>query len=585
MGKRMKILTALGLALIIAAGVLYGIFFGTQPADETENDQQLPGTLSALSADEANQTQILLAQDGIEIDGSGASAAGTTVLISQAGTYAVSGTLENGQIDVAAGNEDEVVLVLNGVTLSNEEEAAIYVESAGQTQLILEAGTVNRFESGTQTDFSAIKDSADNNATGAAVYAKDDLSISGTGSLQVYGYINNGVHSADNLLIDSGTFEVTAVNNAIKGKDSVTITDGDFTICSGGDGIKSDDTTGEGYGVISISGGKFSIESSSDGVQAETALSISGGEFSVVSGGSSSASYSSYDRGWGDSDANWDMEDEAAVSTKGIKSGGELNISGGSFTVDSCDDAFHSNGSILISGGNYEIASGDDGMHADTELVIKSGDIQITQSYEGIEGNQIQISGGDISVVSYDDGMNAYGGQNNRGWGGSAKTTEETPELVIKGGTISVDADGDGLDSNGTLCVEGGTVVVNGPSDGGNGAIDSGSENGGDCIVNGGIVLAVGSSGMAETFSGNSEQYSFCCNLTDSFTDGDDLTISDEQGNILFQHTIVKSGSSVVFSSPDLVSGETYVLTVGGQTTEIKLESVSTTSGQASHWR
>jgi len=151
----------------------------------------------------------------------------------------------------------------------------------------------------------------------------------------------------------------------------------------------------------------------------------------------------------------------------------------------------------------------------------------------------------------------------------STDSDTEMPNLYITGGSIYMDADGDGLDSNGNIYIEGGTVIVDGPTISANGAIDSGSENGGECIVNGGTVIAVGASGMAEA----------CMYNTSTFEAGTVITISDSSGNVLFEHTTAKSGSSIVFSCPDLTVGETYTIAVGEDTGEITLESVSTTYG------
>ncbi|MCM1189734.1 MAG: carbohydrate-binding domain-containing protein [bacterium] len=584
--KRMQLLAFIGLSVIVlSAAVLYGVRYGTQPVagpgTEAEQDSVSGRENIPVSAStEEEKVRILLEQNGSSASGEGVQISGNTVSIRQGGTYVISGTLEDGQIYVDVGSDEEVFLIFSGVDIRNASEAAVYVENAGHTIIVLEEGTENLLQSGEEVDFRAVEDGADDNASGAALYARDDLSVSGTCSLHVYGYINNGIHTTNRLLIESGTIFVEARNNGIKGKDSVRITGGDFTVFTGGDGIKSDDTTGDGYGTVFISGGTFSIESSSDGIQAETRLEISGGSFKVVSGGGSEDVVFLSERGWGFPDSGWDMSEEAETSAKGFKCGTEMILTGGEITVDSRDDAFHSNGSVLISGGVFWISTGDDGIHADTELTVEDGSICIVKSYEGLEANRILCSGGDITVTASDDGINAYGGKSRWGWGGLGKTTEETPELRITGGNVTIDAKGDGLDSNGNLSVEGGLVIVDGPSDNGNGAIDSGSENGGICTVSGGTVIALGSSGMAETFDNRSEQYSFCHTFDRAFGAGDEITVTDEQGNTLFSHTAVKSGNSVVFSSPELERGKTYVLDAGGQRAEITIDSISTISGR-----
>ena len=746
MKRYRTIMTAAVLALAAAAGQMTGCgtasSSGETAAGETaaEERTESAGTVEEMIAQAGSgQAEITLNGDSASVSGTGASVSGSVVTIAAGGTYSVTGSLEEGQIRVEAGDEDTVVLELNGAEVTNQEEAAIHVENAGQTVILLGDGTVNRIQSGEETGISvgaetagetAGSDAAEGSAgetaadagtetggqetagsadteagepdaadgeetedaSGGAIYARDDLAISGTGTLQVLGYINNGIQTSNDLLIDSGTVEVTAVNNGIKGKDSVTITGGTFAITAGGDGIKSDDTTGEGFGVVSVSGGTFTIDAQGDGIQTETDLDISGGDFTIVTAGGSPEAVQTEETGGdrpgaggmdrpeggagrpggaggrqpaegggapgdgaapadgtapadgaapeggaapgdgtapadaavrepgerpagggrgqggagvrggeggegrpgepggeppageGLSDSGWDMEDEGGTSTKGIKSGTSLTISGGTFYLDTLDDAIHSNGTVAITGGSYEISTGDDGIHGDMELTVEDGNIQILQSYEGLEANQITISGGQISVVSSDDGINASGGPSSRGMGGAAETSSdgaaEMPNIYILGGEINVDAGGDGVDSNGNFYVEGGTLIIDGPSGGGNGSIDVGTENGGVCEITGGTVLAVGSSGMLETFGSGSAQYSFCCVLDTPLEAGGELTISDSEGNVLISRTAKRQVSSVIFSSPDLKDGETYTIGAGEETMKITLNGISTMAGE-----
>lgn len=584
--------TAIVIFLIVVGGVCC-FYFGKSPSAVPTVSKKV---LTIPAADKTKQTIIQLQQNGSTVSGSGASVDENTVCIRQSGTYLINGSIEDGQICVDAGSDDIVILLLKGIEIINSSEEALYVKKAGHVSIQLEDETKNILQSGKKTD--VMKVEVDVTAKGAAVYSCSDLSVTGTGSLEVFGYINNGIHTKKNLLLDKGTITVEACNNGIKGKDSVSIAGGEFSITSGEDGIQSDSTEGKEYGNIFISGGSFSLNSKTDAVQAENALEISGGDFKIVAGeGSANVSYPSEsgmghfgekgrrfgagNRGdFNNEDTDWDMSDESDISRKGLKSGKKLCISGGTFSIDSYDDAFHSNGNISISGGDFSIESGDDGIHADTELNITGGNIKITKSYEGLEGNQITIDAADIEIVSADDGINAYGGQSNRG-GDSGKTTEEMPNLTIVGGTLLVNAEGDGIDSNGNLSIEGGSIVVNGPTGNGNGAIDSGSENGGKCTISGGTILAIGSSGMAETFAEESKQCSFMHNFNSSYAAGSEIIISDSSGVELSHYTAVKEGASVVFSCPDLKQGKTYILSAGGQKEEITLESVSTISGNS----
>ncbi len=264
------------------------------------------------------------------------------------------------------------------------------------------------------------------------------------------------------------------------------------------------------------------------------------------------------------------------TSTKGLKSGSSLMINGGTVTVRSQDDCVHTNGSLTIAGGELTLSTADDALHADNDLTITDGTITVVQSYEGIEGHLITIKGGTIDVTASDDGINAGG----NAYSAADGTGKVLPTLLIEGGSIYVNAAGDGLDSNGDLIVAGGVITVDGPSDSGNGALDSGTENGGCLVVNGGTVLAIGASGMAESFTSDSEQCSFIYNFAGALQAGTEISITDENGKVLFTHTAAKSFNSVVFSSPELTVGSTVTLTAGETSAEIEITGI--TNGNAS---
>lgn len=576
--SRMVLYGGMGVALAAALGL--SVWMGSSPGDRATPAGSGSDPLTSAEAG----TTIVLSPGGSSVTGPGAEVSGSRVTIRQGGDYRLTGSLPEGQIYVEAGSDDTVVLRLAGVEVQNSADAAIHVENAGSTLLWLEEGSENLLQSGTAPAEGVLAAAADENASGGAVYARDDLTIQGEGSLRVLGYLNNGIQTSNVLTVRGGSIAVEAVNNGVKGKDRVAVTGGSLDILAGGDGIKSDDTTGEGYGAVAISGGSFTIRAGGDGIQAETTLEITGGEFDVTTGGGSGDVTFARDNGWGIPDAGWDMETESQTSTKGFKCGTAMTIAGGTFAADCRDDALHSNGDITITAGELTAATGDDGIHADGQLTIRDGKITVTRSYEGLEGNLVMIHGGVVEVTASDDGINAYGGQNQMGggrggWGQGGKTTDTMPELTITGGTVTVNADGDGLDSNGNITVQGGTIIVNGPSGSGNGALDYGTENGGSCTVSGGTVLALGSNGMAESFGQGSTQYSFRHGFTNPFSAGDEIVILDAGGSELFHSTAVKSGASVVFSAPGLTRGGVYTLRAGDQTAEITLDSVSTTSG------
>lgn len=537
---------------------------------------------------------------------------GQTVTITQEGTYQIAGTLDDGALIVESGENAKITLVLGGVSIKNTTGAAIQIGTADDVTIELAEGTTNVLQSGEEVDIATATEGEE--ASGGALQSKVDLKIKGKGSLTVLGYLNNGIHCTKDLKIKSGNISVTALGHGIKGKNSVTVSGGTVTVTSGKDGITSDETENEEKGFVTIEDGEIIITSAGGGVSAETTLTVTGGVISIISGGGSANAQQKTDnmRDWWDFDNS--ASDDDIVSCKGLKAGKALVISGGSITIDAQDDALHTDGDMTISGGECILSTGDDGAHAALSLTVLGGKITVLTSYEGLEANQITLAGGELDITASDDGINANGGSDgfSGGFGGgfggrrsdmnsqsgdmtppdnsnmqtppdgnapsgnpptmpgqdaadsttTDDTTDKQPVLLITGGKITVNADGDGLDSNGDLRVEGGDITINGPSNGGNGALDIGTENGGVGFISGGTLIALGTSSMTENFGSTSTQCAFLVTMN-SFGAGETITITDSQGNVLYTGVTVKSANSVVFSSADLVVGETYTVTIG----------------------
>ena len=570
---------------------------------------------------------------------------GQTVTITQEGTYQIAGTLDDGALIVESSENAKITLVLGGVSIKNTTGAAIQIGTADDVTIELAEGTTNVLQSGEEVDIATATEGEE--ASGGALQSKADLKIKGKGSLNVLGYLNNGIHCTKDLKIKNGNISVTALGHGIKGKKSVTVSGSTVTVTSGKDGITSDETENEEKGFVTIEGGEIIITSAGDGVSAETTLTVTGGVISIISGGGSANAQQKTDnmRGWWDFDNS--ASDDDSASCKGLKAGKALVISGGSITIDAQDDALHTDGDMTISGGECILSTGDDGAHADLSLTVLDGKITVLTSNEGLEANQITLAGGDLDITASDDGINANGGSDGfsggfgggrGGMGGSFggrrndtnnqggdttppdnnnmtppdnsnmqtppdgnapsgnpptmpgqdaadstttdDTTDKQPVLLITGGKITVNADGDGLDSNGNLRVEGGDITINGPSNGGNGAIDIGTENGGAGFISGGTLIALGTSSMAENFGSTSTQCAFLVTMN-SFGAGETITITDSQGNVLYTGVTVKSANSVVFSSPDLTVGETYTVTIGSSSATVTQSStvVGSTNG------
>ena len=506
---------------------------------------------------------ISLEGDSINTEGSGISVDGSTATITAAGTYQISGTLNDGQIRVDASDKDEVEIILDRASITNSTSAPIYILGAKEVKIKLAEGSINTVTDGSNYLFT----DEDSDEPNAAIFSKSDLTIKGSGSLTVNANYNNGIASKDDLDIKNGVITINAVNDGLKGKDSIEIEDATITINAGADGIQSTNDSDAEKGFITIDSGIINITAELDGIQAETNLTVNGGTITLLTGGGSVNSSTSNDN-WGQQRGGPGMDnqtnDETLESMKGLKAGVNLTVAGGTINIDSADDALHSNDSLTIDGGDISIASGDDGMHADTSLVINNGNIVIGKSYEGIESANITINDGNIEITASDDGINVAGGNdgsaiNGRpGQGNFAMSGNYY--LYLNGGYIVIDAGGDGLDSNGSIEMNAGKVIVYGPTNSGNGPTDyMGTFN-----INGGFIVAVGSSGMAQSASDTSTQYSLLYNYESVQSAGTILHIGSQDGENIITLVPTKEYQSILFSSPDLANGVTYNLYSGG---------------------
>jgi hypothetical protein len=508
------------------------------------------------AVDNAEAIAIILNCDSIAAEGDGVTVEDRVVTLTSAGIYSLSGSLTNGQIVVDTEDDDPVQLILNGIQISNESTAPIFVANASETILVLAANSENTISDGATYVFEDPGEDEPN----AAIFSKDSMVITGEGMLTVEGKYNDGIASKDGLIISGGTLIITAVDDGIRGKDYLLIENGSFVINAGGDGLKSDEDEDAEKGYIMIENGVFNISSGGDAVQGETDVLISGGEFSITTAGGSGATIS---------------EDNSA---KGLKAGVSVIVDGGSFDINTADDAVHSNDSMVINDGTFVVATGDDGFHAHTSLTFIGGSVRITESYEGIESAIIEINNGEFWIASSDDGINVAGGNDSSGFGGGPGggpgggqppaggpgqdnfNANSDQSLTINGGYIFVDAHGDGIDINGVASMNDGVLLVNGPTEQMNGAIDVD----GGFTINGGFMVAVGSAGMAETAGNASAQNALLMNFNGTIPAGTLINIQDSSGYSILTFAPTVAYQSVAFSSPELVIGETYTVYYDG---------------------
>lgn len=577
------------IAMLIAISLSTGIFGcqKTSSDSSTSTAKSTANVLSSINISSGESETVGEASTFIElgtnitVKGSGVTVNKNKVTITAAGTYSIKGTLADGQIIVNAGNEDKVYIILNGVKINCSDSAPVYVMNSKKTVISLADNTKNTIASAA---------AASETEPDAAIFSKDDLIFTGTGALSVKADNNMGIISKDDLKIENGNITVESAGDGIKGKDSVVITDGSITVNAGEDGIAANNDTDDTKGYVLIEGGKINITAGQDGIQGETNVLVKTADISINSGGGSKNSSTQADWGqWGqpndgDAAAN-NSSTEETPSAKAVKAGVNIVIEGGTFNIDSSDDAVHSNNNIVISGGTFKISSGDDGMHSDSTLTINNGTIDILKSYEGIESETITVNKGDISVTANDDGFNAAGGNDSSSTsgrpgqngfsGGKGKDggNESSGSGLINfnGGYITVDASGDGIDSNGSINMTGGTVIANGPTNNGNGTLDYN----GTFKLTGGVLVAAGSSGMAQAPSDTSTENSVKINLTNQSA-GTIVHIESSDGKEILTFAPSKQYSSVVVSSKELKTGQTYKVYVGGSSSSKPVDGVYT---------
>lgn len=335
-----------------------------------------------------------------EITGQGAEAEDGVIRITQAGTYILRGDYE-GQIQIEAGEEDTVRLVLDGFSVYCQNTSPIYGIQCKKLVLTLAEGTENQVSDGESYTF----ESEEEDEPDAAIFCKDDLSINGTGSLQVNGNYSNGIRGKDDVKIISGQIQVTAAKDGIKGKDSMLVKDGQIQITSGEDGLKANNDSDPEKGYLIIDGGEIRISAGDDAIHSETWLTIHGGTVAI---------------------------EESNEGIEGMK----VDINGGTIEILSSDDGINAASSgteestdpreaerqkmeadpdvyVQIAGGQITIDAGADGIDSNGNLYVTGGTVYINGPENDSEGaldynGSAYISGGIFAAVGSFGMMQAF---------------------------------------------------------------------------------------------------------------------------------------------------------------------------------
>lgn len=378
--------------------------------------------------------------DGVKVSGS-------TVTITEAGTYVLSGTLTDGQIIIDAGDEDDVRLVLENASITCTTTAPIYAKNADKVIISLPENTES-----TVTD--TVTGTDGNDELTAAIFAECDLSVNGTGTLNVNANANDGITSEDKLKITGGVLNITSADDGLVGKDAVLIKDGAVHITASGNGIKSTKSEAD-KGYVYIGGGTVNITAEQDGIQAETSVLISAGEVNITAGGGANGEQKTGNAMFGGAQSTTTDE---TLSTKGIKVEAALDITGGTIDVTASDDGLNAAGSSVD--GGFGTAGSD-------TLTVNGGMLTVNASGDGLDSNgALTINGGTVYVSgptgdgngTFDcDGVFTINGGVVLGTGSSGML--KSPTTDSKQNTVSVSCTGSAGDTVEVKGADGNTLV------------------------------------------------------------------------------------------------------------------------------
>ena len=515
------------------------------------------------SYDDDSATKITLG-DTANVDGSGASANGADVTITAAGTYIISGSASDAQVLVECAGDDKVQLVLDNADITCSDGPAIYVKSADKCFVTLAEGSSNNVSDA--AGYTLTDDDGSEEPT-AALFSKADLTLNGTGNLTVNGNCNNGIGSKDDLVICGGSYTVTAANDGLRGRDCVKVKDGTFEITSTQDAVKSNNDEDTTRGFIKIDGGTWTVNAGDDAFHAETAFILNDGDVTVEQCYEGYEAVQVYLNG---GTTYITASDDAINAASGSSSDTQnADDKGRSFSHD--DNAGDTDGNQQGDGQTPpEKPSGDageadssssDGSSSDNSSTDKTAD-DFTVMNGQAPDNQPNQGGGQGG----DQNAGAHGGA------GGGMDADSSCLVQINGGSITLDAQGDGIDSNGSLEVCGGKLIIFGPTSGGDGALDYGTT----ATITGGSVIALGSSGMAQSFSSGSQAFAM---VSASGSAGDKVVVLDSSGKKIASVKAVKDFDCAVVSTTTMSDGTSYTLKVAGKSTSFTASCESSQGG------
>ena len=400
------------LSLLLTVLFLFGERLGIQVVVD-EDDEAHSGSVYFTANDldgawdSSGATIITLRGDSASVSGSGAYAYNGDVVISGAGRFVLSGTLTDGSVIVDAHAASKVWLLFDGVELSCSDNACLRVDQAEKVFLTLAEGSDNRMTG--PVVFSA---AAESDGTDGVIFAHDDLTINGSGSLTVTAPYLHGIVAKDDLVIAGGSIAVKAQADAVRANDSLRVRAASLSLESGDDGISARGNNSLAAaaenGYLYIESGSFAITAEDDAVKSVGALTVAGGDFTVESVGDAFSS-----------DTAVSIEG-GAIEVQSCYEGVEaplISLSGGDLTIYARDDGFNASASltstglpqVLISGGALTIvnatATDADGIDSNGDILVSGGTVRVSLVNSGTNsaldcntegGGVCRISGGSV---------------------------------------------------------------------------------------------------------------------------------------------------------------------------------------------
>ena len=494
-----------------------------------------------------------------------------SITISQEGTYILSGSISNGQVIVDAPDTAKIRIILNGVNINNDTSAAIYVKKADKVFLTTAKGTTNTLSNKKEFVNTTTEE------INAVIYSKEDITLNGQGTLNINAVYGNGVVSKDDLVITSGTYNINAANHGLRGKDSVKIADGIINVTAKKDAIHGENNDDATKGYVYIGGGKLNLKSESDAIDTTSILQVDGGQITITA-----------------TDDAMHSEDRLIVkggtinilqSEEGIE-GKRVDIKGGTINLKSNDDGINatSGSTTQTTSVNNSTTNNNTTTNNTTTKTKNTNNKNAKQNTSQekmpemngqmpprMNGQQPpEMNGQRPPRMNGQQPPEMNGHMMRDGKGGGDFEVDKDAYINISGGKITILANGDGIDSNGSLTVTEGTVYVSGPNNGGNGSLDYNGEG----TITGGTVITAGASGMNQNFGSSSTQGSILLNNIDSQKSGTKIEVKDSTGKVIASYTPEKDYNSILVSSPQIKKGAKYTITAGSYTKQVEMTSL-----------